>query len=1359
MSSEHANGSEPDRERPSRWRRLGRFCIWCLGALVVLLLCAWLVLESDWAREKIRRRVVVEVGEALGRDVAIAELDFDLLPPSVEITGLVVGGPRGLDEPFASIDRLTIEAGPGLVRSLLGDGPLVLSKIDITRPRISIVFYEDGSSNLPDLPDQEPPEDAGLEVRIGALDLRDGELRLDERSLPLDFSAEQFEASLVGVAAGDLRLEAGSRHLRADLLDGTLEGTLSLRARLADGGADLEHAQLRGDNLNADANGSYRDEMLRITATVNADLAILQSLGIAQEVAGTVDLEAHLVAGGATWSVETRARSESLGLEEMVVQQIEVEGSLAGDGDAWSVTATATSPEMSVAGFAVQRIEIGVTGSDQGLGLELRRAELAHGNVRGTLDLPTLEGAEIGLALTVDGINLADILTAIEAPVSGLEGLMSGQLAYRFTTEAPLLGDGHALIRIVSPEDTDLTVPPTSEEPAWSLQLEGAVPVSIADGVLRLEEASLTAPGQRISLAGEVRLEEFSADVRFGLDTADPRALLRTLPAIYEDDASPLWEPSRGHGTVNGTFSANQSGFRTDLELELLSAVVTGSTVPRITGTLAIDSGGIQDLQLRLYRDGSSVDVAARVPFETPVPGFETPDFRVDLKMTDWNVGDAEPWLELDLPFDGQVSGELQIRGTTDAPSGQLVATVRQIAVAGLELEAEISGEIRFDPDLVEVGPLRLTAPAGDLELEGSFALQEEELDLRLSSSPLNLAAPPFDDWVAGYLAGVAELSAELTGSLTTPQLEARITGSGLALSSRTLGDEGSSRLDTSWADGRVEVSGSLLGLIEADGGGRLDDEADLVVEFKTAALAEILELAMGQAPDDLAGHFSGAIVVKGPTEAPRIEARLDELQLTHLNSRLVNVEPVVVSFGEEGLRLESLFLEEEGTGSEIFAQGDLGSSGEEMDLRVVSTIDAAWLDLYIPDLELVGNMELLAVVRGTPDSPQIDGQARLVDGRLILEGFPHAIDEIEGFLFFYPGRIVIDSGQASFAGGELLMEGDLVANAQDEWSSELRFQGTDLDLRYPEDWRIRGDARLVLSTTSDGSTFNGIVNLDNASFVRDFQLGFTQLLRVMFQRRPELVAETDEFLVGTRLNIAVEGPDALRIQTNLADLRGDLDFTVRGSMALPVILGEISLARGGEVGLGGTQYRVERGVLTFANPFRNDPHVDLIASAQVRSYDVRLNVFGPAEDLQTSLSSTPPMSNLDIVSMLTTGSADTLGEFGSTSVTDTGGASAEAFLASQAASFAGQRVGNLLGFDQVQITPLTGGSADLSAARVTVGRRISRDVFVTYSHDPSESEEGIFELTWQIYPSIALILTRSDNGSVAVDVQWDTTF
>jgi translocation and assembly module TamB len=205
-----------------------------------------------------------------------------------------------------------------------------------------------------------------------------------------------------------------------------------------------------------------------------------------------------------------------------------------------------------------------------------------------------------------------------------------------------------------------------------------------------------------------------------------------------------------------------------------------------------------------------------------------------------------------------------------------------------------------------------------------------------------------------------------------------------------------------------------------------------------------------------------------------------------------------------------------------------------------------------------------------------------------------------------------------------------------------------------------------------------------------------------------------------------------------------------------------VDLDRGGTIDFGGNQYTLERGSLTFSNPFRNEPSVDLVAATTVREFDVRLNVYGPVDELETSFSSTPPLPSLDVVSLLTTRSTDTLSAIGGRTTFEdsgSGGSSAETFLASQAASLAGQRVGNLFGLDQVQITPLTGASSELSTARLTVGKRLSRDLYLTYSYDPSESGEEIVEVAWQMYPTIVVLLRATDQGSYTADVRWTKSF
>ena len=59
----------------------------------------------------------------------------------------------------------------------------------------------------------------------------------------------------------------------------------------------------------------------------------------------------------------------------------------------------------------------------------------------------------------------------------------------------------------------------------------------------------------------------------------------------------------------------------------------------------------------------------------------------------------------------------------------------------------------------------------------------------------------------------------------------------------------------------------------------------------------------------------------------------------------------------------------------------------------------------------------------------------------------------------------------------------------------------------------------------------------------------------------------------------------------------------------------------------------------------------------------------------------------------------------------------------------------------------------------ITVGKQLSRDLFATYSYDPAETEEQIFELEWSISRSLVLVLTQNGDGTYAVDAKWEKAF
>ena len=1311
------------------WRRALRWLLWTAAVGAVAVLVAALALETDWVRERARLEVERIAGEALGREVSIESMDVSLLARSASAESVVVGGQEGLAEPLARVEALSVQVGPGLVRALLSDEPVVLAEVVVTAPRIDLVFDENGRSNLPDF--DRGGGGGNAAVQIDVLHVERGLLRVEEQAMPLDLTASEVEAVLRQLGADVFVAEARSRDLELRLPEATepgtppLEGSLEARIRIAQGVVAVERAELVGRNLTLAATGTLGADGIDLAIEGSLDSGLVEQMGWAEEVSGRLDAALSFVAGEERWRLAGEFGSDRLGFQELTVEG--VRGRL--------------------------------TIEAEGLEILVDSGELAGAALSGSATMPFgLDDPTMTISVEAAGIHVEELLAAMEPPpLVGLAGRATAAFEYTFPVADPEGGVGSGAVRIRPP----------AKPRVGDLQLTGSADVSIRGGRLRFDRVRLSAPEQELEASLTMDLASLEGEVDLLARTGNPAALIDLVPEMRFREEAEIWEPLLGVGEVSGRLTVSPEAFAGDLTLAFEQLSFAALPPVSAAGTVRLDNGGLQRFDAVLRRGEGTVDVAGSLPFEeavpgVPMPGVTVPDFDLRIDLDKWPLGDVAALLDVELPVQGLVGGSLHVGGSPAFPEGEADLLVANMTAGDLVIPGEMTGRLAFDPEIVGIRPARYVSGESELEVVGTLVVASGALDLEVHSSPFDLAGPLISQVVVGDLRGFAEVSGSIGGTLENPTAHFSLNGMSLEVGGRPLGDEGRSEIGLTLADGTIDVDGSFLGLVELSGAGRWDERGlALDLDAESTNLAELTSLAMEEPLEGLGGAFSGALVIAWGEERESVLLELDRLELQYRDSRLTNVEPVLLSWGPGGLSLELLYLEEEGTGSDLILAGDIDAVTGELDMAVQSSIDVGWLGLYFPDLDIRGRLEVLAAIRGKATALAIDGQARMVDGRMIIEGFPHALESIEGLFFIYPEQVIIDSSRASFARGVVTADGRVIIAGDDLGSYELRLRGDELDIRYPEDWRIRAGGQLTLASTAEGQMLSGAVEVERASYVKDFELGFANLLRVMFQRTPDLVDETEEVLRDTRLNIAVQGEDALRIQTNIAQVTGDLDFTLRGTLAQPVILGDIRLDRGGSIEFAGAEYTLERGNLTFSNPFRNDPAVDLVASTSVREFDVRLNVFGPVAALETSFSSTPPLPTLDIVSLLTTRSTDTLGSLGRGPSLETEQAAgmAETFLASQAASLAGQRVGSLFGLDQVQITPLTGGSSELSTARVTVGKRISRDVYVTYSYDSSQSDEEIVEVAWQMSPSIVVMLRATDKASYTLDVRWTKTF
>lgn len=1318
--------------RHGRWRRfVVRPLVWSLAVLALGLLALRLLLSTEFVRERVRVLIETRAGEAIGRAVQIGDLEFELLPLAIVARDLVVPGDRPDGPAFATLRRLEIGGNLASLRRSVLD----LSTVRVEGLDIRLELRPDGD-NLPRLVSKRGGE-RRIEVEIGYLAVVDSTVRLDERRVDLALEARGVEAAMTGVGGTDLEGELGADAVEVRL-PGAQPVTLAVagRARLLADRLELFDVRAEAPDFLARASGQVRWRETRridLTGTVDADARFVEQLGYLQDgLAGRVH-----AAGTLGWTTEQ-----------------------------WGWRATVSSPQFELFGFRLDQLSGVAAGDASRIRFDLAEGRFEGGEVEGLLEVG-LGGDDFPAHLGVElaGGDLDRLLARFSVPVAGLAGAVDGRLDYEFPLRDARSGSGTG----------DFVVRPRS----GGVPATGGGQIALSGGRLTLSELELVAGAQQVD--GSV-----AVDLDGGLGRVDLRVRsedlgeLASLPTLF--DPGQLWRPTTGVGELLLGIDLAPRGPHVEAELLLADVHAPGAVADGVRGTLVAGPTALERIELLLARGAARLAIAGRLPF-----GERDDSLALELVAEEWPAEDAAPWLPFALPLSGPLHGQLTLAGSLAALSGEVTATVGPATVGGLTFE-RLAAQVAFDPEQVAVERLRAVAEAGALTGSGTYGVEGGALDFQFATADrgLDLTRAPFDPLGAAGLAGTLVAAGRVEGTLERPQFAVQGGLVGLTLAGSPLAD-GEAPFDLRLADGELRADVDLGALGRLSGGGSWRPDAATRLEFQLAserldrwaalAAPEQFQDALA-GPDGIQGALAADLALElAPATAPRATLRIPQLEFRQAGRTIQSLEPIVVLYEAGEIRIVSAYLGSDpvapdgadpapaASGDELFVAGRivLGEPGV-LALNVQASLAASWAAPLLGDLELGGRIDALGRIGGTLARPEINGQAEWADGRLLPPGIPHSIERVRALALFYPDAVVVDRAHATFAGGELTGSGRLDLPAAGATAApEYRFEvaARHVAPRWPAGWQLRGDADLVLASSPEGRQLRGDLRFDRLWYLQDIRLTPAQLVQRLLTRTRLEVTSTDELLSTTGLALVVRGPGAVRVRNNLARLAGSADLAVRGTLARPVLFGEITLEPGGSVEYGGNRFVIERGEIAFLNPSRIEPLLDVVTRARIDQYDVTFGVSGSLERLNTTFASDPPLPDLDILGLIATGAPVGRAAFSevapATDPTASGGA-AEALLYGQAASLLTARVGELFGFDRLQVKPLTSGDT-VSAASVTIGKRLSSRLYVTYSLDPSSTAQQILQAEWRITDRLMLVLTQNGNESYSVDARWESRF
>jgi translocation and assembly module TamB len=479
--------------------------------------------------------------------------------------------------------------------------------------------------------------------------------------------------------------------------------------------------------------------------------------------------------------------------------------------------------------------------------------------------------------------------------------------------------------------------------------------------------------------------------------------------------------------------------------------------------------------------------------------------------------------------------------------------------------------------------------------------------------------------------------------------------------------------------------------------------------------------------------------------------AELQSFSVEVAHVQVQSVDPIRFEVADQVLLIDNIHLA--GSGTDFTAHGRAHLTGaKELDLRLDGSVNMTLFQSLNPKILARGTVAVNLNATGTLSEPVLQGRLEVKNTFVSHNDFPSGLSDLNGVLLFDRNRIQIESLNGTTGGGAIALTG---SSTYQNGVFLLDFGATahDVRLRYPPGVSSTANADVRLSGTTNSALLTGDVVVTKLAVTPGFDFG----AYIEKSKQAAVFAQSDSLQSRLKLDVHVLTTPELQMQTAVARLSGNADLRVRGTADRPAILGRVEVLEG-EVTFNGTKYKLDRGEVTFANPARTQPVIDLQATTRVRDYDITVQFRGDASvpnGLKVTWQSEPQLPEADVIALLALGRT----QEESAAVTSGGafgfGGEASNLLINQALnSTVNSRLQRLFGASRVKIDPqgLASDTAVVRGPQVTVEQQVANNLTLTYSTNVSVSNQQVIQVEYNITRNVSIVALRDWNGVVSFD-------
>ncbi len=875
---------------------------------------------------------------------------------------------------------------------------------------------------------------------------------------------------------------------------------------------------------------------------------------------------------------------------------------------------------------------------------------------------------------------------------------------------------------------------------------EGTVQVHLDTNQVALSRLQAI-QARRTSLGGNVQM---NLDAQLNLNPAGSPSV-QLVSANGNIDARGLSRQGRNLGDLTARIQTN--GNKLDFRL---NSNLAGSR---------IDAKGETDLS-RDYETTASLNVQA-----LPVPELAALAGKQDLASR------------------GLLSLRGDVAGTLRDPRANLNIDLTN-AVVDRQTVDRLSAHLAYSNVLVELDNAVLQMGPSRMNFSGSFShpandFSSGDLRVRAESTPIQLAQVAYaQQWKPG-IGGTAQLFLDAAAKLQPPgtaarvalsNLNARASLSGLRAGNRefggfTLTANGAGSSVTANLESNLAQS-SIKANVRADLTGDYPATGQLTFSgIRYANLAGLMQREEGQPNFDalIEGNatFSGPVLkpqdLTGSLDLTKAEFYTAAIGQTGGNGNapalaLKNDGPVSISANRSSVQIKQARWT--GPSSQLALSGEVALRPLAFNLNANADADLQLLHRIREDISSAGHVRVNAAVKGMPSAPQVTGKVELNDVAFQANGMPNGISKANGVIMLAGTTATIQSLTAESGGGRIIVDGT-ATRVGGNFSYNFGLRATRVEVRTESGASVGVNANMKLNGTQRSGVLSGSVTIREVKFNPRSDLG-TMLASTA--NPPETPSTPTGFLAATRLDVSVKTAPAASFESvYTTSLDASADLTARGTLANPGLLGRVSISSG-EVVFFGTKYTLNSGTISFFNPTRIEPILDVNLETTARGVQVTLNVTGPADRLNLSYQSDPPLQFSEIVGLLAAGKMPTsdpvlLAHQPPTPPQTFQQMGESAILSKAVASPVAGQLKRVFGVSELKIDPTFTSGSELPQARLTLQQKVTQQLTFTYITDVTSADSQILRAEWTLNPRWSAIATREENGMVAIDLFYKRRF